>query len=119
MGASLLAIGGPEFGIHLGPIGQPLHIPTALHRAATNPVGASHRVVDAVAFEQCADQADGKTIAGADDLLQWEQMLRHMAPGISRAAEYPLQADDLQQLTTEHVAVLARLGQPRLEHAHV
>jgi hypothetical protein len=36
-----------------------------------------------------------------------------------RAAEYPLQGDDLVALTTEHVAALARLGQSRLEPAHV
>ena len=78
-----------------------------------------------VAYVHCkavTRRSDSKLVAippAADDLLQWEQMLRHMAPGIFRAAEYPLQADDLQQLTTEHVAVLARLGQPRLEHAHV
>lgn len=78
-----------------------------------------------VAYVHCkavTRRADSKLVAmapTADDLLQWEQLLQHMAPGISRAAEYPLQADDLQQLTTEHVAVLARLGQPRREHAHV
>lgn len=78
-----------------------------------------------VAYVHCkavTRRADSKLVAiapAADDLLQWEQLLQHMAPGICRAAEYPLQADDLQQLTTEHVAVLARLGQPRREHAHV
>lgn len=36
-----------------------------------------------------------------------------------RAAEYPLQGEDLLQLTTEHVATLARLGQSCLERAHV
>lgn len=78
-----------------------------------------------VAYVHCkavTRRADSKLVAippAAADLQQWEQMLTHMAPGISRAAEYPLQADDLQQLTTEHVAVLARLGQPGPEHAHV
>lgn len=56
---------------------------------------------------------------GPNDLHLWEQLLQHMAQGIPRAAEYPLQADDLLQLTTEHVAVLARLGQSQLESAHV
>jgi hypothetical protein len=36
-----------------------------------------------------------------------------------RAAEYPLQGDDLVQLTREHVAALAHLGQSQLENAHV
>ncbi|CAI8848063.1 Xylose isomerase-like enzyme [Pseudomonas sp. IT-P44] len=67
-------------------------------------------------------RADGKLVAmppAAGDLHSWEQLLRHMAQGVMRAAEYPLQADDLVQLTTEHVAALAHLGQARLESAHV
>ncbi|HWT68177.1 MAG TPA: TIM barrel protein [Pseudomonas sp.] len=67
-------------------------------------------------------RADGKLVAippAASDLFEWEQLLRHMAQGVMRAAEYPLQGDDLVQLTTEHVAILARLGQSRLESAHV
>jgi len=38
---------------------------------------------------------------------------------VMRAAEYPLQGDDLLQLTAEHVALLSRLGQPHREVAHV
>lgn len=67
-------------------------------------------------------RADGKLVAippAASDLLEWEQLLRHMAQAVMRAAEYPLQGDDLVQLTTEHVRLLARLGQFRLESAHV
>lgn len=67
-------------------------------------------------------RADGKLVAippAASDLHLWEQLLRHMAQDVMRAAEYPLQGDDLVQLTTEHVAVLARLGQPQLESVHV
>ncbi|MFJ7109756.1 sugar phosphate isomerase/epimerase family protein [Pseudomonas sp. NPDC098740] len=67
-------------------------------------------------------RADGKLVAippAASDLHLWEQLMRHMAQGVMRAAEYPLQGDDLVQLTTEHVATLARLGQTRLESAHV
>ena len=66
-------------------------------------------------------RADGKLVAippAASDLHLWEQLLRHMAQGVMRAAEYPLQGDDLVQLTTEHVAALARLGQPCVESAH-
>ena len=65
---------------------------------------------------------DGKLIAtppAPADLQQWEQLLRHMPQGVMRAVEYPLQGDDLAQLTGEHVAALARLGQSRLESAHV
>ncbi|KPG95403.1 AP endonuclease [Pseudomonas sp. RIT-PI-q] len=67
-------------------------------------------------------RADGKLIAippTASDVHLWEQLLRHMPQGVMRAAEYPLQGDDLLQLTTEHVATLARLGQTRLESVHV
>ena len=67
-------------------------------------------------------RADGKLIAtppAPADLQQWEQLLRHMPQGVMRAVEYPLQGDDLAQLTGEHVAALARLGQSRLESAHV
>jgi sugar phosphate isomerase/epimerase len=67
-------------------------------------------------------RADGKLIAippSASDLQQWEHLLRHMAPGVMRAAEYPLQGEDLVQLTTEHVAALAHLGQSQRESAHV
>lgn len=67
-------------------------------------------------------RADGKLVAIAptpSDVQLWEQLLRHMTQGVMRAAEYPLQGDDLVQLTREHVATLAHLGQPRLESAHV
>ena len=67
-------------------------------------------------------RVDGKLVAiapAASDLHLWEQLLRHMTQGVMRAAEYPLQGDDLVQLTTEHVAALAHLGQTRLECAHV
>ncbi|KAA0983449.1 TIM barrel protein [Pseudomonas sp. ANT_J12] len=80
------------------------------------------RHVGYVHCKAVARRADGKLVAippSAADLHLWEQLLRHMAQGIMRAAEYPLQGDDLVQLTTEHVATLARLGQSRLESAHV
>ncbi|KAA0967936.1 sugar phosphate isomerase/epimerase [Pseudomonas sp. ANT_H12B] len=80
------------------------------------------RHVGYVHCKAVARRADGKLVAippAASDLHLWEQLLRHMAQGVMRAAEYPLQGDDLVQLTTEHVATLARLGQTRLESAHV
>ncbi|MBU6957281.1 sugar phosphate isomerase/epimerase [Pseudomonas sp. CVAP len=67
-------------------------------------------------------RADGKLVAippSLDDLHEWEQHLQHMPQGVMRAVEYPLQGADLVQLTAEHVATLARLGQARLESAHV
>ncbi|WP_053145283.1 sugar phosphate isomerase/epimerase [Pseudomonas sp. P97.38] len=68
-----------------------------------------------------ARRDDGKLIAVPPvlaDLHLWEQLFKQMPAGVMRAAEYPLQGDDLLQLTTEHVAALAGLGQPRREPAH-
>ncbi|VEF10955.1 xylose isomerase-like TIM barrel domain-containing protein [Pseudomonas fluorescens] len=80
------------------------------------------RHVGYVHCKAVARRPDGKLVAvppAVSDLHVWEQLLRHMDQGVMRAAEYPLQGDDLVQLTTEHVAALARLGQSRLEPAHV
>lgn len=91
-------------------------------QAAANAARLLGRHVGYVHCKAVSRRADGKLVAmppTAHDLQLWEQLLRHMAQGVMRAAEYPLQGEDLQQLTTEHVATLARLGQPRLEHAHV
>ncbi|WP_223569956.1 AP endonuclease [Pseudomonas sp. BF-R-26] len=80
------------------------------------------RHVGYVHCKAVARRADGKLVAvppAASDLHLWGQLLRHMDHGVMRAAEYPLQGDDLVQLTTEHVTALARLGQSRLEPAHV
>lgn len=80
------------------------------------------RHVGYVHCKAVARRADGKLVAvppAATDLHLWEQLLRQMAQGVMRAAEYPLQGEDLVALTTEHVATLARLGQSRLEPAHV
>ncbi|WP_204127712.1 sugar phosphate isomerase/epimerase family protein [Pseudomonas ogarae] len=77
-----------------------------------------------VAYVHCkavAQRADGKLVAvppAMTDLHLWEQLLKHMPVGVMRAAEYPLQGEDLLQLTTEHVAMLSRLGQSRREPAH-
>jgi hypothetical protein len=77
-----------------------------------------------VAYVHCkavARRDDGKLIAvppALADLHLWEQLLKHMPVGVMRAAEYPLQGDDLAQLTAEHVAILSRLGQSRRETAH-
>jgi sugar phosphate isomerase/epimerase len=57
--------------------------------------------------------------AGATDLHLWEQLLKHMTQGITRAVEFPLQGDDLVAVTAQQVAALALLGQPRAENAHV
>ena len=91
-------------------------------QSATSAARLLGRHVGYVHCKAVSRRADGKLVAmppAASDLHLWEQLLRHMAQGVMRAAEYPLQGDDLVQLTTEHVATLARLGQTRLESAHV
>ncbi|AZF57955.1 sugar phosphate isomerase/epimerase [Pseudomonas sp. R11-23-07] len=80
------------------------------------------RHVDYLHCKAVARRPDGKLIAqppGATDLHLWEQLLTHMTQGITRAVEFPLQGDDLIQVTAQQVATLARLGQPRVENAHV
>jgi sugar phosphate isomerase/epimerase len=89
---------------------------------AANAARLLGRHVGYVHCKAVSRRADGKLVAippTASDLQLWEQLLRHMAQGVMRAAEYPLQGEDLLQLTTDHVATLARLGQHRLERAHV
>ena len=91
-------------------------------QSAANAARLLGRHVGYVHCKAVSRRADGKLVAlppTASDLHLWEQLLRHMTQGVMRAAEYPLQGEDLLQLTTEHVAALARLGQPRLENAHV
>jgi sugar phosphate isomerase/epimerase len=80
------------------------------------------RHVDYLHCKAVARRPDGKLVAqppGATDLHLWEQLLTHMTQGITRAVEFPLQGDDLIQVTAQQVATLARLGQPRVENAHV
>ncbi|OIN45679.1 AP endonuclease [Pseudomonas azotoformans] len=80
------------------------------------------RHVDYLHCKAVARRPDGKLVAvppGATDLHLWEQLLKHMTQGITRAVEFPLQGDDLIEITTRHIAALAILGQPRVENAHV
>ncbi|MFO2463566.1 TIM barrel protein [Pseudomonas sp. 15FMM2] len=80
------------------------------------------RYVDYLHCKAVARRADGKLVAlppSATDLHLWEQLLRHMPQGISRAVEFPLQGEDLLEVTARQVCALASLGQPRLENAHV
>ncbi|WP_411380434.1 sugar phosphate isomerase/epimerase family protein [Pseudomonas sp. MPB26] len=80
------------------------------------------RHVDYLHCKAVARRADGKLVAqppGASDLYLWEQLLKLMTPGITRAVEFPLQGDDLIDVTARQVTALALLGQPRAENAHV
>ena len=80
------------------------------------------RHVDYLHCKAVARRPDGKLIAlppGATDLHVWEQLLKHMTQGITRAVEFPLQGDDLIEVTAQQVTALTSLGQPRAENAHV
>lgn len=62
----------------------------------------------------------GKLVAippQARDLELWGQLLQRMTTGVMRAAEFPLQGDDLLHVTRGYVATLAQLGQANSEHA--
>lgn len=64
--------------------------------------------------------ASGKLIAVPPreaDLQQWEQLLAHMPVGVPRAVEYPLQGDDLLDVTRTQADALARLGQAQVQHS--
>jgi sugar phosphate isomerase/epimerase len=65
--------------------------------------------------------AAGKLIAvppAPADLEAWEQLIAHMPVNLPRAIEYPLQGDDLLQVTRDQVALLARLGQSQSAQTH-
>lgn len=66
--------------------------------------------------------SQGKLIAippTATDLNGWEHLMKQFSEGLPRAIEYPLQGDDLLQLTRQHVYPLARLGRAQEASAHV
>ncbi|WP_439855342.1 sugar phosphate isomerase/epimerase family protein [Pseudomonas yamanorum] len=91
-------------------------------QSATTAARLLGRHVDYLHCKAVARRADGKLVAlppGAADLHLWEQLLKHMTQGITRAVEFPLQGDDLVQVTAQQVAALAVLGLPRVENAHV
>jgi sugar phosphate isomerase/epimerase len=72
------------------------------------------RYVEYVHCKAVVRTAAGKLIAvppKAADLQQWEQLLKHMPSGLPRAVEYPLQGDDLLEVTRGQVDALALLGQ--------
>ncbi|RAU48095.1 MULTISPECIES: TIM barrel protein [unclassified Pseudomonas] len=80
--------------------------------AAARQLGRHVRYVHCKAV---ARNAAGKLVAvppRAADLHLWEQLFRHMPSGVPRAVEYPLQGEDLLEITRLQVQTLASLGQP-------
>jgi sugar phosphate isomerase/epimerase len=72
------------------------------------------RYVEYVHCKAVVRTAAGKLIAvppKTADLQLWEQLLKHMPSGLPRAVEYPLQGDDLLEVTRVQVDALAHLGQ--------
>ncbi|MDB5983267.1 MAG: endonuclease [Pseudomonas sp.] len=80
------------------------------------------RYVEYVHCKAVARNAQGKLIAippGLSDLHLWEQLLKQFSHGVPRAIEYPLQGEDLLELSQRHIAALAGLGQPLESVSHV
>ncbi len=77
------------------------------------------RFVEYVHCKAVTRNPAGKLIAvppTETDLEQWEQLLQHMPVGVPRAIEYPLQGENLLQVTVAQVDALARLGQLNAQH---
>ena len=79
------------------------------------------RFVEYIHCKAVQRTAAGKLVATPPeltDLHQWARLFRHMAPGLVRAIEYPLQGADLLAVSQVQVATLAALGQATQEVAH-
>lgn len=83
------------------------------------------RYVQYVHFKAVTRDSKGKLIAlppAEADLPEWRAVLAHMPAAVPRAIEYPLQGDDLQDVTAHQVNLLARLcadtsvQQPEVAH---
>lgn len=69
--------------------------------------------VEYVHFKAVSQNAAGKLIATPPqpgDLPVWRRLLGYMTPGLPRAIEYPLQGDDLLEVTRQQVSILAGLA---------
>ncbi|WP_342652839.1 AP endonuclease [Pseudomonas sp. F3-2] len=98
------------------PIGMTFDIGNWLWQGQSNRSAAEQLgpYVEYVHCKAVSRNASGKLVAvppRQTDLHLWEQLLKHMPAGLPRAIEYPLQGDDLLQITREQVAYLASLGQ--------
>lgn len=102
------------------PIGMTFDIGNWLWQAQSASAAAQQlgRYVEYVHCKAVSRNTAGKLIAvppRQTDLHLWEQLLKHMPLGLPRAVEYPLQGDDLLDVTRTQVDVLAQLGQ---RHMH-
>lgn len=98
------------------PIGMTFDIGNWMWQAQSASAAAQRlgRYVEYVHCKAVARNAADKLIAVPPrqaDLHLWEQLLKHMPVGLPRAVEYPLQGDDLLEVTRTQVDTLARLGQ--------
>lgn len=102
------------------PIGMTFDIGNWMWQAQSASAAAQQlgRYVEYVHCKAVARNAAGKLIAVPPrqaDLHVWEQLLKHMPVGLPRAVEYPLQGDDLLEVTRAQVNALAHLGQPHIQ----
>ncbi|WP_397448052.1 sugar phosphate isomerase/epimerase family protein [Pseudomonas sp. NA-150] len=82
-------------------------------QSATSAAKQLGRYVEYVHCKAVTRNAQGKLIAippQASDLQVWEQLLQQFTYGVPRAIEYPLQGDDLLELSRQHINTLAHLG---------
>lgn len=87
---------------------------------ASDAARALGRYVEYLHCKAITRNAAGKLIAVPPtpaDLQDWRQLLQHMPTGVPRAIEYPLQGDDLLEITREQVALLANLGRSSTPHS--
>lgn len=80
------------------------------HLSAAQQLG---QYVEYVHFKAVTRDAAGKLIAippQPGDLPEWRELLGYMTPGLPRAIEYPLQGDDMLEVTRHQVSILAGLA---------
>ena len=75
-----------------------------------DPLGAAHALAAQVGYIHCkgVQRLPGKWVAVPleDSCAPWRSVLRRLPSGVPRAIEFPLQGDDLVQVTRRHLALL-------------
>ncbi|WP_268796517.1 sugar phosphate isomerase/epimerase family protein [Pseudomonas huanghezhanensis] len=85
-------------------------------QSADDAARALGRYVEYLHCKAITRNASGKLIAippSPADVQHWNELIKHMPTGLPRAVEYPLQGEDLSQVTRDQVNILATLGQPQ------
>ncbi|MFJ4456503.1 AP endonuclease [Pseudomonas sp. NPDC089392] len=87
-------------------------------RQAARQLGRWVRYVHCKAVQRLADGRLAAVPPQAADLQEWAALMAEFVPGVVRAVEYPLVADDLLALTRDQVRSLSALGAAAQEVAH-